>query len=196
MARTNYLINSYGAVNAAGQWTGWLQSFATTGPQGVITKSIVAGFYGSTAQRFQYTAVGTDVSGDFFFSQSTAVGTFSPGEAAMVSIYLKGTNTGTTLTVFSCANNAADAWVGNGSITTVTLTPEWQRVTAAYATLPANTSRIGFYVKVADIANGDAIDLTIDAAQVEKGSVATGYIPTIETARTIRGVAALMMAGV
>jgi hypothetical protein len=179
-ARTNYLTNSYGAANTGGAWDGLVQ-FVTT--SSVPTRSITDGVYGTTAQRVEYVGQAGDTGALVDYSRASGIGTFAAGEAASASMYYKSAIAGCSLTILVQARNAAYGLLGT-FVQTLTPTASWQRVTATYANLPADTSLVTWRFQATGIDTGDTIDITIDAAQLEKGAFATSYIPTTTTTAT------------
>jgi len=180
-ARTNLLLNSYGAANTAGKWDGWNPTATAS-----VGFSIVQGIYGSTAQRGQITAGVGDVDKFFYFLQDSAVGTFAAGENGILSMYIKGIVTGTVpLTILIAAKNSAGGAVGATQAAAITLTSSWQRVNVAYSALPATTSflRVGIGI-INGIDSGDTVDTTFELTDLQKGAFPTSTIPTTTAAAT------------
>jgi prepilin-type N-terminal cleavage/methylation domain-containing protein len=181
-ARTNYLTNSYGAANDGSKWTtGWNRWDTAVGTP---TNSIVPGLYGSTAQRTMYVGTVGDSGADLTALYGTsAVGSFAAGEAATVSLWVKTGFVGCGGQVEVTARDSGGASLGTVSavFTGYTL---FTRVTKTYSSLPANTSFVTVNVYGNNIHNTDVWDATFDAAQLEKGTFATSYIPTTTTAVT------------
>ena len=67
-------------------------------------------------------------------------------------------------------------------------TSTWQYISVTYSNLPASTDNVQIKIYMGstshDLDNGDTIDISIAAAQLEKGSFATSYIPTTTTTAT------------
>jgi len=181
-ARTNYLTNSYGAANASNMWTGWVWSGVSP-----VTRSIVAGVYGSTAQRIVYDGVAAASAATLQFQQTTAAGTFAAAETAMGTMWLKGSRVGCTAELHLIAWNSGGSYLGGAQVAVVP-TVGWSRFSLAYASLPANTSHVLFMLKLSGIDTGDTYDLAFDACQLEKSSAqypgATSYIPTTTVTAT------------
>lgn len=182
-ARTNYLVNSYGAANDGSKWTtGWTVSSSVAG---TVVYSLVPGVYGATALRIQYTGVAGDSGAYILVDQISGNGTFAATESAMASAWVKGALVGATLVPAIRAYDSAATLTGALDFAAVTPTAAWRRETAAYSNLPANTAKIMLRPgRITAIDTGDTIDITIDAAQLEKGAFATSYIPTTTTAMT------------
>lgn len=189
MARTNYMPNSYGAINVASKWSDWIFSGTRVGTP---TYSLAAGVYGSTAQRIQYTSP-TETNKTLYAKRSTAPGSFAAGETGVLSFYAKGALVGCTLTCYLYAYNASNTALGTlvGG-TLITLTDGFERYSLVYASLPATTSYLEAYIYIAALHTGDTADITYDAVQVEKLSL-TPYIPTTTSAVTVRQPAARLM---
>jgi len=181
--RTNYLLNSYGVTNSAGKWsTSW--GFAKN-VIGTPTYSLNSGTYSSNAQRIQYIGVAGDSSGWLQpFIQSSAISSFAAGETGTASLYLKGSvSVGVSVQIVLRAHDATTADIG-GTAATVAVNSNWTKVSATYASLPANTSYVGIYLSVNGINNGSTVDISSDAVQLEKGPFSTSYIPTTTTTAT------------
>jgi len=89
-ARTNYLVNSYGAINTSGGWSnGWSRVFPFC--SGTPIWSIAKGAYGETAQRLQYTGVSGDTAGQAQFASPLVTGVLPLEKMRLVLFYIKGT---------------------------------------------------------------------------------------------------------
>jgi prepilin-type N-terminal cleavage/methylation domain-containing protein len=186
-ARTNYLTNSYGAANNGSNWTtGWSLSGSTVGTP---TYSLVTGLYGNTAQRIQYTGiVGDTGTGSTYLQpliQATAKGSFSAGDSATVTAYIKGQLTGVTAHISLYAYDINNIQVGSGVFTSnFSSSSNWTQLSVNYPSLPTNTSYLVSYFFISGIGPGTSVDLSVGAIQLEKGAFATSYIPTTTTAVT------------
>jgi hypothetical protein len=179
-ARTNYLVNSYGAANTAGKWDGYNYAEAC---DGTPTPSIVPGLYGQTAQRVTYAGLPGETVGYFVpLSVYTAVGSFAAGEAGTLSTWLKGASSGVPVQLrlygYQDSTNVGMVFIN------ATLTSAWARAAVSYASLPTGTNKCRMYLVCDGIAAGESIDITMDAVQLEKGAFATSYIPTTTAAVT------------
>ncbi|MGB4420791.1 MAG: hypothetical protein WBI29_03270, partial [Candidatus Saccharimonadales bacterium] len=181
-ARTNYLVNSYGAANTNGMWDGWSPGSGTILNSTPVYSS-VKGVYRDTALKIQYTGIPGDASDELWIGQTTSAGSFVAGDSATGSVYVKGSIAGMTFTLSLLAYQD-NTYLGYSS-TVATITPNWQRLSVTYTTLPVNTNKVRILaVWVRSIDVGDSIDITLDAVQLEKGAFATSYIPTTTTAVT------------
>jgi len=168
--RTNYCTApsfELGAENAIA--TGWTAVAITGSP----TYSRVAGRVSGLAQRIQYTAVAGD-STNRYQADASAVGSFAAGDNLICSVYVKGSLTGCTLDLRCDARDAAGT-----SLHTHYANPavgaDWSRVSVSMDALPANTSRVSFWITVGSLAAGDSYDLTIDDVLIEKSPVLLPY---------------------
>jgi hypothetical protein len=179
-ARTNYLVNSYGAANDGSKWTtGWgLTNTTSSAP----VASIVPGVYGSTAQRLVYTGSSDTNKNVLMTSSAIPKGSFAAGEAATISAWMKGSLSGCTVDLRTVVYDASDNLLTGGVSPTFTLTGSWQRFSYTHTSLPANASYVLLRIAILAIDTGDTIDITIDAVQLEKGAFATSYIPTTTAA--------------
>jgi len=160
--------------------TGW---GITETLSGAPTPTIVAGVYGATAQRIQYTGVAGDSSTELLFEQFTPNGSFAVGESVTFSCWAKATNAGVESWIQVVAYGSDGSYKGHVE-TQVTLTGTFSRFTQTYSSLPTGTDHLRVDMKVGSVDSGDSIDLTFDAAQLEKGAFATSYIPTTTAAVT------------
>jgi prepilin-type N-terminal cleavage/methylation domain-containing protein len=181
-ARTNYLVNSYGAASTNGAWNSWaLRDTSAATP----IQTLAAGVYGSTAQRIQLTADASDSAKTMTFAGTTAIGTFAATENATGSVWVKAALSGTQFRVKILAMDDALSSLGVVQSALVSSTDTFTRVSVTYSNLPTGTTRCTLYLQFTGaISAGVTIDLTLDAAQLEKGAFATSYIPTTTTAVT------------
>jgi len=178
-SRKNYLLNSYGSSNSSNQWNSWNYGGSRSGTP---TYSLTQGPYSSTAQRIQYTGLAGDSPANIAIQQNSAMGSFSAGDNATFSLYLKGSATGSIVGQMS-VNAYTSSYVGLGSVYSpgMGITPasgSYTQYTLTYNNLPANTSFINVAFVVQSIYNASSVDYSIDAAQLEKGTFVTSYIPT------------------
>ena len=181
-ARTNYLVNSYGAANNGSFWNNWAKTSTTINP---VTTNVSDGVYGSTAQRLQYQAVTGEYGHYLGMLQVTTGGTFTAGETATASFMLKASITGSVAIRLNLYARQGTSNIGaiDNNITTI-VTNDWTRYSVTYNTLPSGTDSMMFYLYVSGIDEGDSVDISMDAAQLEKGSFTTSYIPTTTVAST------------
>lgn len=178
-ARTNYLINSYGASNTGGAWSsGWSHTFPFC--LGTPVWSITKGVYSETAQHIQYTGVSGDTAGQAQFAAPVVTGVFTAGENATGSFYIKGTASA-GVTAYLYVQALSDTTYIATSSSLAILDGQWHRVVVPYTNLPTGTTKISTRLQVNGITEGRSLDLTVDAYQIEKGSFATSYIPTNTT---------------
>jgi hypothetical protein len=171
--RTNYLTNTYGANNSSNKWTGWTYS----SPVGTPTYSLTKGVYSTTAQRTQYTGIGGDSNSAFVMWQTSAVGSYSAGDTATASFYVKASLSGCNFYATMDAFTSTGTHIA-GIGTYPGVSSSFSQLNFSYSNLPAGTSYIQFQVGVYGINSGSTVDTTVDAVQLEKGTFATSYIPT------------------
>lgn len=179
-SRTNYLTNSYGAANDGSKWTtNWSYSQSVTGTP---TYSLVQGLYSTTAQRIQYSGNASDTGKAIEPLQKSALGSFSAGDNATFSYWVKGSLVNSSIRLYMYALDSSGNTLG-GVSPAATVSSNFNQVTVTYSNLPTNTSCVEVFVFIG-VANNSIIDVTFDAVQLEKGAFATSYIPTTTTAVT------------
>ena len=163
-------------------WDNWAKTENTTGP---VVAEIVEGSYGSTAQRLRYQSVPGEYGHYLGLLQVTTGGTFAAGETATASFMLKASITGSVAIRLNLYARQGTSNIGviDNNITTI-VTKDWKRYSVTYTSLPAGTDAMMFYLYISGIDDGDTVDVSMDAAQLEKGAFATSYIPTTTTTAT------------
>jgi general secretion pathway protein G len=182
--RTNYVLNSYGSANNGTYWTtGWGVNGTIVGTP---TYSLVKGVYSNSALRIRYTGQAGDSNSRIYLNSGlTGVGTFAPGDSATGDFYMKGSVIGTAYPwVLVDSDTSGGAYNGEADYAPVPITNSFALYSKTYSSMPVNTSQSQLQLIIANINPGDTIDITIDAAQLEKGSFATSYIPTTATTVT------------
>ena len=188
-SRSNYLTNSYFATDSDSDgrpdnYSYWANQLP---PLSGAYSSVAPVMYNKSnahGVRVQVSGVASAAWGQVF-DQYTSVGTFAPTDNCTASIWYKGTATGTVGVRLSlAANNSSNGWLSDTYSNLFILDGSWHRANLTYANLPAATSSVQFVVGLYGNASGGSIDLTVEAAQVEKGAFATSYIPTTTTALT------------
>lgn len=180
-ARTNYLVNSHGAASTANLWNSWTISKTAAGTP---TYSLVPGVYGQTALRIRYTSpAGESNKAITLRSPSSAAASFAPNDTACGSAYFINNSSGVTVSLNVVTSTVADALVGY-TVQTVGAQASFARVSNVYLSAGATTDHARIDIYCSGISAGDTLDITIDAAQLEKGAFATSYIPTTTAAVT------------
>jgi len=176
-ARTNYLLNSFGASNTSVMWnSGWMMSSWHTASTPIY--SIVSGIYRNTAQRIQYTGNASDYSdGQVFPQYFTSHGSFLAGEYATLSVWMRGSGNALVYPTIQFDNSSGANLVSKQS-SGITLTDTWTRYTITSDAAPINTSRARIYLWTNPVFAGKTLDLSFDAVQLEKGRSASSYTPT------------------
>lgn len=140
------------------------------------SKQLVSGgaVYGSKYQKFSNI---TSSSNTVFQMYTNQMSGFSAGESATCSAYVSGDSTGATFVVRTRAyqDGTTLGEVGPSYV----LTDKFNRVEAPYASLPANTNKVMCLYQLSGVDPGDLLTMNLDAIQLEKGNVATSYIPTV-----------------
>lgn len=178
--RTNYLINSYfnDDTNSDGLSDSWYDAHNTINNPTYSRPS--SSLFGSQSQRLQYTGVTGD-SGWIATYQDVVGGTFSAGDSATFSTYIKGSISGCSATLMVVANDSGYNNLGQVTSSSISLSDTWQRVSVTYSNLPTNTYYARPRLWVSSIGSSCWIDVTMSASQLEKGAFATSYIPTTTT---------------
>jgi len=183
-SRTNYLLNSSFSAdsNSDGLADGWGFYNSVSGTP--VASRVFSGIYGK-AERVQYTGItgdsGVHVRLD---SDRTVSGSFASGENAVYSAYYSGTVSGTNIMIRIYARNDSGSYLGTANAS-ITLTTVPTKQTLVYSSLPAGTTSVTAGWTTADnIAPGASVDVSVAAAQVEKGPFATSYIPTTTATAT------------
>ncbi|MCK9629601.1 MAG: LamG domain-containing protein [Bacteroidales bacterium] len=180
-ARTNYLLNSYGAAATNSLWDSWTVARTTVNAP---TYSLVPGVYGQTALRIRYTSpAGESNKAITLRSPSSAAGTFAPNDSLSGSAYFINNSSGVTVDMNVVSSTSADALVGY-AWQNVGAQASFARVSKVYVSAGATTDHGRIDIYCSGISEGDTLDITIDAAQLEKGAFATSYIPTTTAAAT------------
>jgi hypothetical protein len=147
---------------------------------GTLTKSIVSGRLGGSAQRIQYTANPSDSGADINLRAQPSSGVwgvpgFSPGDIVTVSFYAKGSLSGTTGTITVSAYNDAGSFISTvATISGWTPETDWSRKYLTTSALPALTAEVLFNVAFT-VGSGDTIDVTFDDVLIEKSSILNPY---------------------
>lgn len=181
-ARTNYLVNSYGAANNGSKWLDWSIGGTTTVP---AEYTIVPGVYSSTAQHVRYSGVPDDAPAKVLQYYRTSVnGSFSAGDSATVSVWAKAAPSDAVRTFNIVAKALDNTTLGTVALDSTTrMTDSWSRLVVTYSTLPTGTDHVSCYMGTT-VYPTTVLDDVYDAWQCEKGAFATSYIPTTTTAVT------------
>lgn len=140
-----------------------------TGATAETTLSIVDGRLGGHAQRMVATFDGSPTDG-YVALDSSAAATFAQGDVATFSAYIKGSAAGITIQPYVVVRDSSNSPINTSLGSAVTLTADWQRVTASRTCdVGADRARGGFYISA--LTAGDTIDLVMDDFQLEKGAI-------------------------
>lgn len=173
--RTNYLLNT-DSSQMASAWGAYGTSAALT--KSLVTNEIIR----TNVLRLQYVGLAGDTNATLVAYTNPAVGTFAAGENAAISIYIKGSTSGTTSVLLKASARDASQ-VHQGEVQqAVSLTSSFNRVTLNYPNLPTNTSIVRLSLEFRGIDLNDIVDVSVAAPQAEKGLAATSYIPTTTAA--------------
>ncbi|NTW61972.1 prepilin-type N-terminal cleavage/methylation domain-containing protein, partial [Candidatus Saccharibacteria bacterium] len=134
--------------------------------------------HGTKSQRIQYGGQAGDTSKVIDIYQSSTASSFVAGDNATFSIYSKGIMAGTTLRLQIQAKDSGGITIGTAQASSLPLTASWNRSSVTYSALPTNTAYLLVAVWIESIDSGDTVDISFDAAQLEKGNFVTSYIPT------------------
>jgi prepilin-type N-terminal cleavage/methylation domain-containing protein len=183
--RTNYLLNSYFSVDSnsdglSDNWTAPASNSTNT-----LTRNTTNSIYG-TVQRINAVHTNGTGAGSPSLLQSSAASSFVLGDSAAVSIWYRNlSKVGAGVTLILNARDSGGTSLGQVS-TTLTQSSDgiWRYATVTYASLPASTSKCSLSISQAQTNDGDMYDIEIAAVQLEKGTFATSYIPTIAATAT------------
>lgn len=126
-------------------------------------------------QRITYTGAVGDVNDNIILFSYTATGSFAQGDDVTISLDIKGALSGCTCRLTGFEADAATV-TGTAHDKAITLTSELERVELTFTTVDADCSKIGVWVQVRGVDNGDEADVHFGAVNIEKKPYATTLI--------------------
>lgn len=158
--------------NNNGLADGWI----FTGGTSII--SFVAGAHGLKAQRVQRSFTAGEANPfQVFYCDTTANGSFAPGDPITGTVYAKGVVEGCTFQLRITARTATNGLAGDVVSGVFALTTSPARYILTLPACPVNTTCANISVRIAGWGAGDSFDITIDAAKLAKESVASAFSP-------------------
>jgi hypothetical protein len=167
--RTNVCLYSEDFSNAA-----WSKDALGTGTTPIITPNYTISPDGTqNADRLQFSAVGKVLTSDYSLSGQFPINLSASGT---MTFYMK--------SLTSSSQNVLAYW-GGGQGGVFVATPEWQRFTLSNLTAGIANPAFGTRGGTGFTAGGDEVlDISVWGVQVEVGSYASSYIPTLDATVT------------
>lgn len=176
---TNFLLNpsfetDSNSDGVADNWT----LYNTTGQS--VAQLSAGGLYGNNAQRSVLTA-GAPNSSYFQYVQNSPVGSFSAGDPATFSIWVKGSSNRLVTSMLIYAFTSLGGSLGAVSTSVTALTSTWTRWSVTYSPLPANTSFCRVMWQDAAISTTEVNDYMLDGAKLEKSATPTDFLESVQS---------------
>jgi hypothetical protein len=186
----NYLIRSIfdtdGGLGIASGWAIATNDSGSINTSLVDIKSLFNVGINVNSQRMNGTFNGD---GTYYqlISLNTAAGSFTQGDTATVSFFIKGSVSGVTVKIGAVEKDAGGSDLSSklsADIASSLSSTEFRKFTYTFTCTEATCSRLSAQVYVSDLSNGDTIDIQVANAQIEKNAQATSFIPTTTVSLT------------